>query len=282
MGIMRLLMGKVKNGDSLFLALAKGYLKFLEEARDASIFLTWLLFAVTAEFATERGVRIGAVYRLAPLTDEDISDDMRARFELRTPTPRKVRRWRYELASKGIVALIRTPRGHRILIPHTHKFGKKLEPLPLWAVEAVNEALNKRPEGLTKIWHGTDHERSGDCPDPVGGLTMSGQCNEESIEKNKKETKGESGRTVAAVPPRTRFFKPSLQEVVEYMSSRGVPNARAEAEKFCDHHEARGWILSGQHSQMKSWRAAARTWQRNVSRFAGQQVKVDDDEMGWR
>jgi len=192
-------MGKNKKDENLFVAFAGSYLRFEEELGDANLFADWLFFRITVEFETEQGLRVGAVFRSAPLTDGDIARDMRERFGLRTPTARKVRRWRYVLAGKGIIAPLRTPRGHRLFVLDTNKFRAKPDPLPVWAVEIVNGALAKRPEGLSNIWHATDHERSGDLPPAVGGLTMSGQSNKRTKKKSELEIKGES-KCVASAP----------------------------------------------------------------------------------
>lgn len=266
-------MGKTKD-ENLFVAFAGSYLRFEEELGDANLFADWLFFRITTEFEVEPGLRVGAVFRLAPLTDGDIARDMRERFQLRTPTARKVRRWRYVLTAKGIIAPLRTPRGHRLLVLDTNKFKSKPDPLPGWAKEIVNRALARRPEGLTNIWHATDHQRSGDLPPAVGGLTMSGQSNKRTELENKEETVA-----VVSVPSRPRFVKPSIEEIRDYMASIGMSNPDSQARAFYDRNEERGWIPSGSRTQMRSWRAACRTWKRNAPRFSN--VSGGDDD-GWR
>lgn len=263
-------MSKSKNDENLFVAFAGSYLRFEEELGDANLFADWLFFRITVEFEVEPGLRVGAVFRLAPLTDGDIAGDMRDRFGLRTPTARKVRRWRYALTAKGIIAPIRTPRGHRLLVLNTNKFRSTPDALPKWAEDVVRKALSKRPEGLTNIWHVSDHQRSGDCPQPVGGLTTSGRSNKRTELETRKESVAE-----ANAPTRSRFHKPSVEEIKKYMSEIGIADPGTEAQAFHDRQQERGWIPSGSRTQMRDWQAAVRTWHRNIGKFGPSNRKAE-------
>jgi len=57
-----------------------------------------------------------------------------------------------------------------------------------------------------------------------------------------------------------KFNPPSVEEVKAYCRERGN---NIDAQYFHDHYEARGWIPKGYKSQMKNWKAAVRTWERN-------------------
>lgn len=58
--------------------------------------------------------------------------------------------------------------------------------------------------------------------------------------------------------PRSRFEKPTRQEVVDYCAQRG---SRIDAQRFYDFYEANGWV-QGRGRPLKDWRAAVRTWER--------------------
>jgi hypothetical protein len=67
-----------------------------------------------------------------------------------------------------------------------------------------------------------------------------------------------------------RLIAPSVEEVKAYCTERG--NC-IDAEQFCDHYTANGW-LQGRGKPIRDWRAAVRTWERNgIQRTV--QVKSD-------
>jgi hypothetical protein len=72
---------------------------------------------------------------------------------------------------------------------------------------------------------------------------------EESKERKKKD----------APSPKTRFVKPTEEEVSAYCLTRknGIDPAY-----FRDHYEANGWVQSG-GKPIRNWKAAVRTWERN-------------------
>ena len=55
---------------------------------------------------------------------------------------------------------------------------------------------------------------------------------------------------------RTRFARPSLEEVQDYINEKGYS---VNAEQFIDYYESNGWKV-GKNS-MKDWKAAVRTWE---------------------
>ena len=58
----------------------------------------------------------------------------------------------------------------------------------------------------------------------------------------------------------SRFKKPSVDEVAEYMTKQGLPDARSMAVRFWNYYESKGWLVG--KSPMKNWRAAVATWKR--------------------
>lgn len=67
-------------------------------------------------------------------------------------------------------------------------------------------------------------------------------------------------------PKRAKPERPTLDEAVAYFQEQD--STAAEATAFCDHHEARGWVIG--RTAMKDWQAAARTWIRNAAKWAAQ------------
>ena len=57
---------------------------------------------------------------------------------------------------------------------------------------------------------------------------------------------------------RTKFTKPSIEEIAAYCRER---NNMINPELFFDHYESNGWKVG--KTGMKDWKAAVRTWERN-------------------
>lgn len=60
---------------------------------------------------------------------------------------------------------------------------------------------------------------------------------------------------------RTRFVKPSVEEIAAYCSQR---DNGINAQEFADHYEANGWKVG--KTPMKDWKAAVRTWEHTRSK----------------
>lgn len=58
------------------------------------------------------------------------------------------------------------------------------------------------------------------------------------------------------------FHKPTFDEVKAYCEER---NNGVDPQRFIDYYETRNWIPSGSRTQMKDWKAAVRTWEKNSS-----------------
>lgn len=59
-------------------------------------------------------------------------------------------------------------------------------------------------------------------------------------------------------PKKARFCKPTVEEIRGYCWERGN---NVDAQKFFDYYESNGWKVG--RNQMKDWKAAVRTWERN-------------------
>lgn len=107
----------------------------------------------------------------------------------------------------------------------------------------------------------------------AGDRLQSGSGQPEHTEQNRTEQKtiptpiGIGAPAVAVdKPKRAKTERPTLDEAIAYFQEQD--STAAEATAFCDHHEARGWVIG--RTAMKDWRAAARTWIRNAAKWAAQ------------
>ena len=74
-------------------------------------------------------------------------------------------------------------------------------------------------------------------------------------EKKLREKKGI--QPVEKIPP-------ILEDIVPFFKEQN--NSEIEAQKFYNHFQSNGWLVGGK-SKMKDWRAAARNWMLNASKF---------------
>lgn len=79
-------------------------------------------------------------------------------------------------------------------------------------------------------------------------------------ESKVKESKGKGSKDIGAdkPPARPRFVPPTVEEVTAYCSER---NNNIDAAHFVDYYTSNGWHVGKQN--MKDWKAAVRTWERN-------------------
>tara|TARA_B100000085_G_C18542869_1_gene512682 strand:- start:953 stop:1603 length:651 start_codon:yes stop_codon:yes gene_type:complete len=83
-------------------------------------------------------------------------------------------------------------------------------------------------------------------------------ANKEVRNKKENETVTVTSRDSHATPIKqagSRFKKPSIEELNEYIVSKGYP---VSAQEFMDFYDANGWKVG--KNPMKDWKAAVRTW----------------------
>lgn len=89
--------------------------------------------------------------------------------------------------------------------------------------------------------------------------TLSSQCDARDKRKEKREKRIEEDcKKEQAKPARTRFVKPSLDELKAYNEEKQL---NVDCERFMDYYEANGWKAG--RNPMKDWKAAMRNWARN-------------------
>jgi hypothetical protein len=118
--------------------------------------------------------------------------------------------------------------------------GTNVYSLPLIPVESTDI------DGVSNLTY--------DKPGPKPVPHLGPKCHPNRKEPNKPPVSSPSK------PSPTKFLPPTEGEVHAYMVEQQLENPADEAKAFIAHHETRGWIPSGQRTQMKSWQAAVRTW----------------------
>lgn len=81
------------------------------------------------------------------------------------------------------------------------------------------------------------------------------KCHDESESESESEIESKRECTRA----RTRFTRPTIDEIKAYAAEQKYPNF--DAQRFLDYYESKGWLVG--KSPMKDWKAAVRNWARN-------------------
>ena len=76
--------------------------------------------------------------------------------------------------------------------------------------------------------------------------------------KNNSSLKNNNLKNTGPTVPRSRFVKPTLEEIKAYCIERGN---KVDPERFHAYYESNGWKVG--KNPMKDWRAAVRNWERN-------------------
>lgn len=97
------------------------------------------------------------------------------------------------------------------------------------------------------------------------------QCNATDIEEDKE---GEIDKELDIKSnKRTRFVKPTVEEVAEYCKERGN---NIDPEHFVDYYDGNGWKVG--RNSMKDWKATVRTWEKNGYSNIGNTKKAERKE----
>ena len=90
-----------------------------------------------------------------------------------------------------------------------------------------------------------------------------------------ENVKGDTRGKVATAPTRTRFVKPSLQEVAAYAASMHYTGFNAD--RFLAYYESNGWKVG--RNPMKDWKAAVRNWHAKDKAEAAPKMQPTYDEL---
>ena len=81
-----------------------------------------------------------------------------------------------------------------------------------------------------------------------------------------------SKETSSPLGEKTRFHKPTVEEIKAYCAER---NNGINAQSFYDFYESKGWMIGKNH--MKDWKAAVRTWERSRTENESGRKKMTTD-----
>lgn len=81
----------------------------------------------------------------------------------------------------------------------------------------------------------------------------------------------EKPKELPQTAPKTRFVKPTLEEIKNYCKSQ---NYEIDAQGFYDFYESKGWKVG--NSPMKNWQATVRNWARRNKQEGGSQNEGAD------
>lgn len=85
-----------------------------------------------------------------------------------------------------------------------------------------------------------------------------------NLEEEKNSSSHKQGKMSIKKSKSNQFVKPSFEIVKEHFKEKNFPEL--EAQKFFNHFESNGWLVSGK-TPMKNWQAAARNWMLNHEKF---------------
>lgn len=118
----------------------------------------------------------------------------------------------------------------------------------LLSTNNITKTTTKEYTIITVINYDSYQGEMDDCNQQTTTVaTTTATTNEEDKKKRRKE-----------YIYNTRFVKPTLEEVAEYISSR---NTNVDANRFWNYYESNGWKVG--KNPMKDWKACVRTWERN-------------------
>ena len=111
--------------------------------------------------------------------------------------------------------------------------------------DKYNKKCESNRQNIKVRWNTNEYER---IPDDTK--------NTKEKEKTKEKTKTRESIN-GAFAPRSKFMKPTVDEVRAYCKER---KNTVNPETFCDFYESKGWKIG--KDPMRDWKAAVRTWER--------------------
>jgi len=173
--------------------------------------------------------------------------------------------WPMDLLEEGIRQLMEPDENSR----SPDDDGRRLVPIDperAWGWQAVNHAKYREKARLQakvsrEVEDGKNAERMRDRRRPPETAADPPSNANTNTNAEKKKT--------GAIAPR-----PSVQEVAEYIRSRG---SNVDAQRFVDFYTSNGWKVG--KNPMKDWKAAVRTWEKRDEKpngAFGKPVRIED------
>jgi hypothetical protein len=143
---------------------------------------------------------------------------------------------------------------------HTASKIKQATPLPCLKNEQASEQASEQPYIYNNKTN-TNNINLDIEPEFKFFDTNSLLKKEKSSAKKEKEKMVTSSVSSKSVP---MDEKPTLELVKEYFKSQD--NSEFEAERYFNYYSSNGWLIGGK-SKMKDWKASARNWMLNTTKF---------------
>lgn len=138
-------------------------------------------------------------------------------------------------------------------------------------IDKMEKEKEKRMNGAKARW--SKLNKNNNIEEKNNASTMQSQCEHDAgmmladankLKENKiKENKINNNSNICAESTK-RFLPPTQQEVEEVIKEKGY---HFSAEEFIAYYESNGWKVG--RNQMKSWKAAMVTWERNETKGKG-------------
>lgn len=117
-------------------------------------------------------------------------------------------------------------------------------------IMARNEVSTRRKQAAAKRWDANAMQVQ--CKSNANAMLLHNITEHNSTEEKKEDS----------VVVRKRTTPPHFDDVRAYFAELGAPN---EAQRYMDFYTANGWKVG--RNPMKDWKAAARNWTRNQSKY---------------
>lgn len=136
------------------------------------------------------------------------------------------------------------------------------------------QAYRERQKSL-KIPNDDDTKR-------YSNVTCNGEIDIELDIEKEKENKSTNTCTLKEKTPNSRFSKPTIEEIEEYVKSycleKYYTKPLIDAQTFYDFYESKNWFVG--KNKMKDWKASVRMWVSKKIEERPSILNEDDDELG--
>lgn len=150
------------------------------------------------------------------------------------------------------------------------------EPTVLNALEGLTEKkLIKKEESGKRCFYTITKESLVEdeqiTKEPLVEITKESLVDNKDI--NNKEIK-EKGNINISQKENTRFIKPTIEEIDEYIKEKGF---HFDAEQFFDHYESVNWMRG--KNKLRDWKAVCRYWEHGNKKKVYEPLPTDEDKV---
>ena len=118
----------------------------------------------------------------------------------------------------------------------------------------------------------TENETSEDCIQNVSKMETQVRLGKVRLDKVSKDNENETAETQS---PRSRFKKPTIDEINDYIKEKDL---KVDGQYWLDYYESNGWKIG--RASMKDWKACLRRWNANeIKKEQPKQAKYRVEDM---